>query len=94
VTFVALRRGETPGFIACLCAGLLIAPYTMAYGAVLLLLAVGPLARVAPMRTFALALAGSLGVIIFMPLWVAAILVTTVAVSPTAWTNLNQGATR
>ncbi len=48
VMILALRRGETPGFIACLCAGLLIAPYTMAYGAVLLLLAVRPLARVAP----------------------------------------------
>jgi Glycosyltransferase family 87 len=92
VTFVALRRGETPGFIACLCAGLLVAPYTIAYGAVLLLLAVGPLARVAPMRTFALALSGSLGILIFMPLWVGAILVTTLAVPRTAWTNLNQGA--
>src|SRR5450755_2736501 len=79
-TLVALRRGEAPGFIACLCAGLLIAPYTMAYGAVLLLLAVRPLARVAPMSTFVLAITGSLGVIIFLPLWVGAILVTTLAV--------------
>ena len=91
-TLVALRRGETAGFIACLCAGLLIAPYTMAYGAVLLLLAVRPLARVAPMRTFALAITGSLGVIVFMPLWVGAVMVTTLAVPRAAWAGLREGA--
>jgi hypothetical protein len=91
-TLIALRRGEAPGFIACLCAGLLIAPYTMAYGAVLLLVAVRPLARVAPTRTFLLAASGSVAVIIFLPLWVGAILVTTLAVPVAAWANLNQGA--
>jgi len=91
-TGVALRRAEAPGFIACLCAGLLIAPYTMAYGAVLMLLAVRPLARVAPTRTFILAACGSLAVIIFLPLWAGAILVTTLAVPVAAWTKLNQGA--
>jgi hypothetical protein len=91
-TVIAVRRGETPGFIACLCAGLLVAPYTMAYGAVLLLLAVKSLAQVAPIRTFALAITGSLGVILFLPLWVGAILVTTLAVSRTAWAALHQGA--
>jgi len=91
-TLVALRRGESPGLIACLCAGLLVAPYTMAYGAVLLLLAVRPLARVAPMRTFALAITGSLGVIVFMPLWVGAVLATTLAVPRAAWSGLREGA--
>ncbi len=90
-TLVGLRRGETPGFIACLCAGLLIAPYTMAYGAVLLLLAVRPLALVAPTRTFILAATASLGVIIFLPLWVGAILATTLTIPKKAWTGLNQG---
>ena len=90
-TLLALRRGETPGFIACLCAGLLVAPYTMAYGAVLLLLAVRPLAQVAPRRTFALAATGSIAVIVFLPLWVGAILVTTLAVPRMAWPKLHQG---
>jgi hypothetical protein len=90
-TLVALRRGEAPGFIACLCAGLLVAPYTMAYGAVLLLLAVRPLAQVAPTRTFAFAITGSLGVILFLPLWVGAVLVTALAVPRKAWAELNQG---
>jgi uncharacterized membrane protein len=63
----------------------------MAYGAVMLLLAVRPLARVAPTPTFILAASGSLAVIIFLPLWVGAILVTTLAVPVAAWTNLHQG---
>lgn len=91
-TVVALRRGESPGLIACLCAGLLVAPYTMAYGAVLLLLAVRPLAHASPKATLLLAATGSLGVIVFLPLWVGAILVTTLAVPRAAWINLNQGA--
>ncbi|MGH2465166.1 MAG: glycosyltransferase 87 family protein [Candidatus Limnocylindrales bacterium] len=91
-TVVALRRGEAPGFIACLCAGLLIAPYTMAYGAVLLLLAVRPLSRVSPTPTFALAATGSIGVIVFMPIWVGAILAATLAVPRAAWTPLRHGA--
>jgi hypothetical protein len=90
-TLVALRRGEAPGFIACLCAGVLVAPYTMAYGAVLLLLAVRPLAQVAPTRTFVLAATGSIAVILFLPLWVGAVLVTTLAVPRTAWPKLHQG---
>jgi len=91
-TLVALRRGESPGLIACLCAGLLIAPYTMAYGAVLLLLAVRPLAQASPRATFVLAATGSIGVIIFLPLWVGAILISTLAVPRAAWTRLQQGA--
>lgn len=91
-TLVALRRGESPGFIACLCAGLLVAPYTMAYGAVLLLLAVRPLASVAPVRTFVLAATGSLSVIVFLPLWVGAILATILSVPRTSWPELHHGA--
>jgi hypothetical protein len=91
-TIIALRRGEAPGFIACLCTGLLIAPYTMAYGVVLLLLAVRPLVRVAPMPTFFLAATGSIGVIVFLPIWVGAILATTLVVPRSAWTTLQHGA--
>ncbi len=92
-TLFALRRGETPGFIACLCAGLLVSPYTMAYGAVLLLLALRPLVRVARASAFALAAIGSIAVVLFLPLWAGAILVMTLAVPRTAWANLHQGVT-
>jgi hypothetical protein len=64
----------------------------MAYGAVLLLLAVRPLARVAPAPTFMLAATGSIGVIVFLPIWVGAILATTLSVPRTAWTTLHHGA--
>jgi hypothetical protein len=90
-TLFAIRRGETPGFIACLCAGLLVSPYTMAYGAVLLLLAIRPLARVARAPMFLLAAIGSIAVVLFLPLWAGAILITTLAVPRTAWANLHQG---
>lgn len=92
-TLIAMRRGETPGFIACLCVGLLVAPYTMAYGAILLLLAVRPLAAAARAPAVLLAAIGSLAVVLFLPLWTAAILVTTLAVPRASWTNLHEGAT-
>ncbi len=90
-TGLALGRGETPGFIACLCVGLLVAPYTMAYGAILLLLAVRPLAAAARAPAVLLAAIGSLAVVLFLPLWTVAILVTTLAVPRAAWTNLHEG---
>lgn len=91
-TLMALRHGETRGLIACLCAGLLVSPYTMACGAVLLLLAIRPLARVARPQTFILAATGSIGVVLFLPLWVGAMLATTLTVPSTAWKPMNQGA--
>jgi hypothetical protein len=91
-TGVALVRGETPGFIACLCVGLLVAPYTMAYGAILLLLAVRPLAAAARAPAVLLAAIGSLAVVLFLPLWTFAILATTLVVPQAAWTNLHEGA--
>jgi len=64
----------------------------MAYGAVLLLLAVRPLASAAPVRTFVLAATGSLSVIVFLPLWVGAILATTLSIPRTSWPELHHGA--
>jgi len=63
----ALRRSETAGFIAALATGLLVAPYTMAYSAMALLLAVRPLALRAPTATAILSAAGSLSVIVLLP---------------------------
>jgi hypothetical protein len=71
-TLIALRRGEVPGLIACLAAGLLLAPYTMAYGPVMLLLSVRPLLAVRPAWTFILAISGSPLVIVFLPIWALA----------------------
>lgn len=71
-TLVSLRNGEVPGFIACLAAGLLIAPYTMAYGPVLLLLGLRPMLAVTPVPAYALAATGSIMVIVFLPAWALA----------------------
>jgi len=80
-----LYRGPWPGLIACTCLGLLVAPYTMAYGAVLLLVAVRPLAVVAPRWVVVLALAAPLGIILAMPVWVAAVMIVAVAVPRADW---------
>src|SRR5207245_1372106 len=66
--FLALRRGETPGLLAALAIGLLCAPYTLAYGAVFLLLAARPLASVLqPSVILVLALAAPVLVLVFLP---------------------------
>jgi glycosyl transferase family 87 len=85
VTVVALRRGETPGFVAALAAGLLLAPYTMAYGPVMLLLAFRPLLAVGPIRAFCLAMTGSLMVIVSLPLWAFAWLAAVLSVARETW---------
>ncbi len=82
---IGLWRGEVAGFICAVGAGILLAPYTMAYSAVPLLLGVRPLSRVAPRTTFALALTGSLGVLVFLPLWVGAVMAVALGVPRLRW---------
>jgi hypothetical protein len=82
---VGLLRGPWPGLIACLCLGLLVAPYTMAYGAVPLLLAVRPLTVVSMRTMMILGLLAPLGIILAMPVWVGAIMVVAIAVPRAAW---------
>jgi hypothetical protein len=89
--FVALRRGETPGLLAALAVGLLVAPYTLAYGAVFLLLAVRPVAGVLPAWLLLLAtLVAPILVIEFLPGLAGALLAATVAVRPWRWPPLRQ----
>ncbi len=84
-TLLALWLGEVPGFIAVLAAGLVLSPYTMAYGPVMLLLAVRPLLWVGPLRTFLLAVSGSLLVIVFLPAWALAWMVAALSVPRAVW---------
>ena len=84
-TAIGFWRGEAAGFICAVGTGILLAPYTMAYSAVPLLLAVRPLSRVAPRATFVLALAGSLGVLVFLPLWVGAVMAVALGVPRLRW---------
>jgi hypothetical protein len=87
VTLIALRRGETPGFIAVLAAGLLLAPYTMAYGPVMLLLAFRPMLAVGPIRAFCLAMTGSLMVVVGLQLWAFAWLAAVLSVARRTWSE-------
>jgi len=82
---VALRRGEMPGLVACLSLGLLIAPYTLAYAAVLLLVALPAIAAAAPRATAVLGLSASLGVIVALPLWLAGVIAAALAVPGDRW---------
>ena len=84
-TLLALWLGEVPGFIAVLAAGLVLSPYTMAYGPVMLLLAVRPLLAVGPISTFLLAVSGSFLVIVFLPAWALAWIVAALSVPRSAW---------
>ena len=84
-TVVAFRRDERAGFVCAVVAGILLAPYSMAYSAVPLLLAARPLGRVAPRAAFVLAISASIGVIAFMPLWLGAIIATALATRGDAW---------
>ncbi len=82
---IGFWRGEAAGFICAVGAGILLAPYTMAYSAVPLLLGIRPLSRVAPRATFLLALTGSLGVLVFLPLWVGAVIAVALGVPRLRW---------
>jgi len=84
-TLLALRAGEAPGLIAALAAGLVLSPYTMAYGPVMLLIAFRPLLGVAPVRTFLVAVSGSLLVIVFLPAWALAWMVAALSVPRAVW---------
>jgi hypothetical protein len=86
---LALRQGETPGLLAAVAVGLLVAPYTLAYGAVFLLLAVRPLAGALPAWLVLLAaLAAPVFVIEFLPGLAAALLAAAVLVRPWRWPPL------
>jgi hypothetical protein len=69
---VSLRRGETNGFIGALAAGLVLAPYTLAYAAMALLLAVRSVALAAPIVALALSAIGSVAVLVLLPIYALA----------------------
>lgn len=81
---LAARRGPWPGLLAAICVGLLVAPYTIAYAAGLLLVAVPPLAAASPALATVAALTGSLGVILAFQAWVGSLLVVAAAL-PASW---------
>lgn len=85
LTFVAIRRGPGPGLIAALACGLLVAPYTILYGASVLLVGVPVLVQLAPRATLALALLAPIGLIAAFPVWVGSFLLLALAIPPERW---------
>ncbi len=81
----ALRRGYWPGFIAAMCLGLLLAPYTLIYAAGLLPAAAPAAARAAPRATLLLALTAPAALVLVFPLWVAIVLAVAALVPAAAW---------
>ena len=70
---VGLIRGPLPGLVAAIVLGILVAPYTLAYAPVLLLVVARKLADDHPRGTIALAVTGSLAVIVALPVWLAGV---------------------
>jgi hypothetical protein len=82
---MALRRGYWPGFVAAMCLGLLLSPYTLIYAAGLLPAAAPAAARAAPRATLLLALTAPAALVLVFPLWVAIVLAVAALVPAVAW---------
>jgi len=82
---VAFRRGYWPGLLAAICVGLLLAPYTLIYGAGLLLVAAPAAARASPSAVLALAITAPAGLILAFPAWIGLLLAFAVLLPAEAW---------
>ena len=87
---VALRRGETAGLVGAIAVGLLVAPYTMAYGAVFLLIVVGPIRRVVPASLMTIgAMAAPAISILFLPVLAGSVLALAAFPRSPGWPRLD-----
>ena len=82
---VALRRGYWPGLLAANCVGLLLAPYTLIYGAGLLLVAAPAATRASPGAVLGLAIVAPIALVVAFPAWVGLVLALAVLVPAAAW---------
>jgi hypothetical protein len=82
---LALRRGYWPGLLAATCVGLLLAPYTLIYGAGLLLVAVPGLIRASPRAVLGLAISAPIALVLVFQAWVGMALMVALLVPLRAW---------
>jgi hypothetical protein len=82
---LALRRGYWPGLVGAICVGLLLAPYTLIYGAGLLLVAVPAATRASPRAVFFLAILAPALLVVAFPAWVGLVLAVAVVLPAEAW---------
>jgi Glycosyltransferase family 87 len=83
--FVTLRRGYWPGLVGAICLGLLLAPYTLIYGAALLPATAPAVVRASPRVALALAITAPVALVLAFPAWVALALVFAVLMPTEAW---------
>jgi len=92
---LALRRGYWPGLLAALCLGLLLAPYTLIYGASLLPVVAPAAVRTSPRSVLGLAIIAPVALVLAFPVWVGLALVLAALLPATAWpSRLDSVATR
>ena len=82
---LALRRGYWPGLLAASCVGLLLAPYTLIYGAGLLLVAAPPAVRASPRAVLALAVTAPIALVVAFPVWVGLVLALAALLPASSW---------
>jgi len=83
--YLALRRGYWPGLLAAICVGLLLAPYTLIYGAGLLLVAAPAAVRASPRAVLGLAITAPVALVLAFPAWVGLALAVAALVPAVAW---------
>jgi len=82
---LTLRRGYWPGLLAANCVGLLLAPYTLIYGAGLILVAVPAAVRASPRTILGLAIVAPVALVVAFPAWVGLVLAVAVLTRADAW---------
>jgi hypothetical protein len=82
---IALRRGYWPGLVAAICLGLLLAPYTLIYGAALLPVAAPAAVRASPRAALGLAITAPVALVVAFPAWVGLALASAALVPAGAW---------
>jgi hypothetical protein len=87
---VAMRRGYWPGFVAAMCLGLLLAPYTLIYAAGMLPAAAPAAVRAAPRAMLVLALAAPAALLLVFPAWVGVLIAVVALVPAMAWPRAPQ----
>ena len=83
--YLTLRRGYWPGLIGACCVGLLLAPYTLIYGAGLLLVVAPAMIRAVPRATLVLALTAPIALVLVFQAWVVVVLAVAVITPATVW---------
>jgi Glycosyltransferase family 87 len=91
--FIALRRGYWPGLVAAICLGLLVAPYTLVYGAGLLPVAAPAAVRASPRAALGLAITAPVALVLAFPAWVGMALAFAVLVPAAAWRSSRAAST-